>query len=273
MRLKPMLTALTGLLLAGGSVLVAKQLLLDQSLAVEAAAPEIEYVEVYVARQAIPFGSPIEGHMLTVQKWPSEFVPTLAFTDEERLLPSEDLGARRAKGHFFEGELIITSKVSAHGDKVTIVSKLGENTRAISIRVDATTAVGGFVTPGDFVDILLTQGAGETMRAVTILQNVRVIGVDQQSEEQIDQPGIARTITVEVSPNDGQKLALAQKAGTLSLTLRTLNSVEDKPLEMVELRDLLQKSSPVPENVRPPTVTVRRGSTKEVETVGISPTE
>ncbi len=271
MRLKPMLTALTGLLLAGGSVLVAKQALFDQSLAVEASQPEIEYVEVYVARQPIPFGTAIEPHLLTLQRWPAQLVPKGAFVESAALLPSEENGARRAKGHFFEGELIIAPKVSAHGDKVTIVSKLGENTRAISIRVDATTAVGGFVTPGDFVDILLTQGSGDSMSAVTILQNVRVIGVDQQSEELIDQPGIARTITVEVSPNDGQKLALAQRAGTLSLTLRTLNSVEDKPLEMVELRDLLQKSSPVPEDARPPTVTVRRGSEKEVETVGISP--
>ena len=101
------------------------------------------------------------------------------------------------------------------------------------------------------------------MRAVTILQNIRVIGVDQQSEEMKDQPEVARTITVEVTPDQGQRLALAQKAGSLSLTLRTLEGVEDKPMDMVSLRDLLQSESPVEPTERGPTITVRRGTISE----------
>ena len=92
----------------------------------------------------------------------------------------------------------------------------------MAIEVDAVSGVGGFVTPGDRVDVVLTQGNNDNLRAVTILQNVRVIGVDQTSDEEKDQPGVARTITFEVSPADGQKLALAQKAGSLSLTFAPL---------------------------------------------------
>ncbi len=154
--------------------------------------------------------------------------------------------------------------VTNFGEKVTLVQKLGENTRAMAIEVDAVTAVGGFVTPGDWVDIVLTQGARMDLRAVTILQNIRVIGVDQQSEELSDQPEIARTITVEVTPQQGQRLALAQKAGTLSLTLRTLDGVEDEPMEMVRLRDLLQEEGPTEEVETQPTVRLNRGTESEV---------
>ncbi|MDF0594612.1 Flp pilus assembly protein CpaB [Psychromarinibacter halotolerans] len=264
MRLKPFLTAVTGVLVAGGSVVIAKQAMFDDQLAAEAAAAQVEFVEIYVARQEIPFGQPIEPHLVTTQKWPKEFLPVGVFADADTLFPTVEEGPRRAKGQFFVGEVILRTKVSEHGDKVTIVSKLGENTRAMAIKVDAVTAVGGFVTPGDFVDIVLTQGSQTELRAVTILQNVRVIGVDQSSEEQTDKPSDVRTVTVEVTPEQGQRLALAQKAGTLSLTLRTLDGVEDRPLDMVELRDLLQMKSPMEEDERAPTITVRRGNTAEL---------
>jgi pilus assembly protein CpaB len=101
---------------------------------------------------------------------------------------------------------------------------------------------------------------------VTILQNIRVIGIDQQSEDNAEQPEIARTITVEVSPADGQKLALAQTAGTLSLTLRTKDGVLDAPLDMIGLRDLLQEKSPTEDVAKKPMVVVRRG----VETTEVS---
>jgi pilus assembly protein CpaB len=173
---------------------------------------------------------------------------------------------RRAKARLYAGEVLLAPKISGYGEKVTIVQKLGENTRAMAIQVDAVTAVGGFVTPGDYVDILLTSTGQNGLQAVTILQNVRVIGVDQQSEEDLNQPVVVRTITVEVTPEDGQKLALAQRAGTLSLTLRTLDKVVDKPIDRIDLRDLMQEKSPVEAAEKKPTVTVRRGTeTEEVE--------
>jgi pilus assembly protein CpaB len=167
-----------------------------------------------------------------------------------------------------QGELILASKVSEFGEKVTIVQSLGPNSRAMSIKVDAVTAVGGFVTPGDSVDIMLTQGSAGDMRAVTILQNVRVLGVDQDSDEQNDQVGVARTVTVEVSPEESQKLALAQKAGTLSLSLRTLDGVIDAPLDSIRLSDLMREKSPVDEEVVKKTIRIRR-ATDAVETVDV----
>ncbi len=263
MRIKPVITTVFGIAIAAGSVFVANNSLLNVN-GTDGASNQSELVEIYLARSEIAFGQTIERHLVTVHSWPREALPPGAFSDIAMLVPENPEQLRRAKGRFYPGEVLIASKVSNFGEKVTLVQKLGENTRAMAIKVDAVTAVGGFVTPGDFVDIVLTQGSNLELRAVTILQKIRVIGVDQQSEELNEQPEVARTITVEVTPEQGQRLALAQKAGTLSLTLRTLDGVEDKPLEMVRLRDLLQEESPVEKSEIQPTVRVRRGTDSEI---------
>lgn len=272
MRIRPILTTAFGMAIAAGSVFLAKDQILDANTAGRNT-PSAGLVDIYVAQSEIAFGQTIEAHLVTLKPWPQEALPQGIFSDLTQLVPADREQLRRAKGRFFPGEVIIASKVSDFGDKVTLVQKLGENARAMAIEVDAVTAVGGFVTPGDHVDIVLTQGTQADLRAVTILQNIRVIGVDQQSEELKEKREIARTITVEVTPEQGQRLALAQKAGTLSLTLRTLDGVEDRPMEMVHLRDLLQEESPVPEEESLPTITVRRGTQSEIVTIKRNPVE
>ena len=265
MRIKPIITTVFGMTIAAGSVFLAKEhLLMQPEPTVDTSAPAL--VEIYLARSEIAFGQPIEAHHVTIHSWPRDAVPPGAFTNLAQLVPTEVDQQRRAKGRFYPGEVMISSKVSEFGEKVTLVQKLGENTRAMAIKVDAVTAVGGFVTPGDYVDIVMTEGSSLELRAVTILQKVRVIGVDQQSEESKDQPEVARTITVEVTPEEGLRLALAQKAGSLSLTLRTLEGAKDEPMEMVQLRDLLSENGPADKVLIAPTVTVRRGTESEVVT-------
>jgi pilus assembly protein CpaB len=259
MRIGSLFLALFGVAVAGGSVFVARDFLSDPAGAA-VAAPEPAMVDVLVANQDIEFGTEIEAQMLAFQPWPRGAVPAGAFTQVSAVVGDAQTEPRRAKTKFYKGEILLAPKLSNFGEKVTIVQKLGTNTRAMAIRVNAETAVGGFVTPGDFVDILLTTSRGQAgLQVVTILQNIRVIGIDQQAAEEVNTPEVARTITVEVTPEDGQKLALAQTAGTLSLTLRTRDGVVDEPLDMIELRDLLQEKSPVVEDVKKPVVVVRRG--------------
>ncbi len=259
MRLTSLLTAITGLAVAGGSVYVARDMLAVRSADASAAVVEASTVTVIVASRDIAFGQAIESHMLTTIDWPRDAVPDGVYIDYAQLLPTDGGDPRRARRALATGELLLASKVSDFGEKVTIVQTLSPNSRAMAIKVSAETAVGGFVTPGDFVDVVLTQGRDEAMRAVTILQNIRVVGVDQQSDELEDNPEVARTVTVEVTAEQGQKLALAQNVGTLSLTLRSLESEEDAPLESVRVSDLLQELSPVPEGQKTTTITVRRG--------------
>ncbi len=264
MGIRSVLVALLGVAVAGGSAYGAREYL-DRSRAVAATDPGGALVSVIVAGRDIPFGQPIEAQVLQILSWPRAALPPGAITELGTLVAQPGMPPRRATREIAQGELILTSKISNFGEKVTIVQTLGENSRAMAIRVDAETAVGGFVTPGDSVDIVLTQGSNTTLRAVTILQNIRVVGVDQQADQQADQPSIARTVTVEVTPEQSQTLALAQKAGTLSLSLRSLDNAEDKPLESIRLSDILREKSPVEEpTAAKATVRVRRGSEVEV---------
>lgn len=266
MDFRSLFVALLGVAVAGASAYGASKYMNGQaaSAAAISADPASELVTIVVASQDIGYGQPIQAQMVRFEYWPRKALPQGAFTDLSKLIAADGGQPRRTKYALAAGDLILASKISDFGEKVTLVQNLGPNSRAMAIKVDAETAVGGFVTPGDSVDILLTQGDAETLRSVTILQGIRVLGVDQDSNQQSDQPGVARTVTVEVSPEQGQKLALAQKAGSLSLTLRTLDNVIDEPLEYTSLRDLLQDKSPVPVTVKKQTVTVRRANVVEI---------
>ena len=257
MRLGSLLTTLVGLGVAGGAVYYAQTQLNTVPVQTETAASSL--VKVVAAAQDIEFGQSIEAHMLTTIDWPANSLPNGAISDMAVVLPNEGFEARRAKRAMSKGELVSIDKLSNWGEKVTIVQTLAEGHRAVSITVNAATGVGGFVTPGDDVDIMMTSGAGVDLRTVTILQKVRVIGVDQRSDEQSDQAMVARTVTVEVKPKDGQKLALAQRAGRLSLSLRSNEVVEDEPLDAVRLSDLMLEKSPQPEGAPRNVVKVNRG--------------
>jgi pilus assembly protein CpaB len=245
MGIRSIMVALVGVAVAGGSAFATREYL---SPGVATAAPDAraDLVTIVVASADIPFGQAILPQALTTISWPREAMPPGVLQDIASLVPANGKPPRRATHAIAKGDFVLSSKVSDFGDKVTLVQALGPNLRAMAVRVDAETAVGGFVTPGDFVDIVLTQGNDADLRAVTILQNVRVLGVDQDADMATDQPEVVRTVTVEVTPQQGQVLALAQEAGTLSLTLRTLDQAEDAELEAVKLGDILQQAQPEP---------------------------
>jgi pilus assembly protein CpaB len=267
------MTALFGVLVAGGSVFYASTLSTNPiiSAAAEAAPSQAtNMVDVYVAKSDIPFGGEITLETLTVQGWPAEAVPFGAITDPY-LIMGDGTASRRAKRHISQGELLLPEKMSEFGEVISIGQKLGANTRAVAIQVDAVTGVAGFVAPGDRVDIVLTQGMGESLSSFTILQDVSVIGVDQAADADAVRESIARTITVEVSARDGQKLALARNAGQLSLTLRSLDNATNETLGPVTLADVLgvEQAAPVvvtpaPVVAAPHQITVRRGSAETV---------
>lgn len=272
MRIKALATLVIGLGLAGGASYLATDLTRNDAGAAQAVAPEV--MQVVVARAEIAFGDPISRELLGVQDWPAQYVPTGVYIDIDALVGEPGAEPRRALGKIFPGELILGAKVSNPGERVTIVQKLTEGHRAMAISVSADTAVGGFVTPGDYVDLVLTRGSGDDMRTVTFLQNIRVVGVDQTAEEAQDQPTLARTLTVEVRPADAQRLALAQRAGTLSLSLRTPDAPDHEVIEEIAIGDLfaapppepedeIVEAAPVPVAAPAPRITIRRGTAEE----------
>lgn len=277
MRISSIILALIGLGVAGGSAQLAREMLMAPPATAGMEAPNAT-VDVVIAAADINRGDAIERRLLRVQPWPREAVPEGAILDLAELLPPDGGAPRRATRSMVAGEVVLTSRVSAFGERVMILQTLRPDTRAMAIRVDAVTAVGGFITPGDHVDIVLTRGDREELMADTILRNIRVLAVDQTSDEATDRPAVAATVTVEVTAEEGQILALGQRAGTLSLALRNPDTVDEVPIDRLQLRDLLPErvvpAPPAPEaEAAPPpppvparlSVTIRRGAT-ETET-------
>lgn len=271
MRIRSLFITMLGIAVAAASIYASQGLLNVEPATASAERTTPALVSVVVAGQDIDYGEAIQAQKLTTIQWPAEAVPAGVFTDFSRLIAEEGNEPRRAKRAMVKGELVLVSKISDFGEKVTIVQTLQPGNRAMAISVNATTSVGGFVTPGDYVDVVLTSQDSKGLRAVTILQKIRVIGVDQQADELNEAAQIARTVTVEVTPREGQTLALAQRAGTLSLTLRNVfEGDQDAPLESIRLSDILKEEEVfIPEVVEPDkqVVKVRRGSTavEEVE--------
>jgi pilus assembly protein CpaB len=189
----------------------------------------------------IPFGSEITPAQLTAQDWPAGSIPVGAFQSAVVLLGPDGTLPRRATQAFRAGDVIVDDKVSRFGASVTLTTALADGWRAMAIKVSAETAVGGFVSAGARVDIVLTQGRGAQD---------------------------ARTITVQVTPRDSQILALSQQAGILSLTLRNDTSgLAENALEQITMDDVWgiaeQLPEPVVVQIEERTVRVRRGITAQ----------
>ena len=178
-------------------------------------------VKVAVAKVPLAFGTPVTMEKVRFVNWPRDSVPPGVFTTLPELTPA---GKTHVALRPMEvGEPILKSKLSGEGGRASLSALLPEDMRAVSIRVTPVAGVAGFVLPGDRVDVLLTRAGAEVAQVTDILlQNVRVIAIDQSANDTADKPMVAKTATMEVTPYDAQKLALSSTVGALSLALRSV---------------------------------------------------
>jgi pilus assembly protein CpaB len=172
--------------------------------------------------------------------YPNASIPPGAFTSAAQLLPA---GQKRvALMPIAVNELILPNKISGAGQGASIAALLPDGMRAASVRINDVSGVAGFIQPNDSVDVLITRAVqgSETATQVTdvLLQNVRVIAIDQQSKNADGTPKVAKTATLEVNPIDAQKLALAQQVGDLGLVLRKPGEQDNPVVETVSMNDL-----------------------------------
>ena len=231
MRLRTLVLFTIALLLAGGTaVLVRSWLAQRTAVAVVApAAPRAVQKSIMVARAAITRGQILKPTDLEARPWPDGAITAdyvVAGTGPEKSL----VGAV-AREPIAAGEPIIKTKVVVPGDRGFLAAVLQPGMRAISVPVDATSGISGFVFPGDQVDILITlpvpqDGANSSgyqhKAAETVLRDVRVIGIDQRLDSKDGQAVLARTVTFEVTPKQSEIIAVAAELGKLSLSLRSL---------------------------------------------------
>ncbi|WJI38958.1 MULTISPECIES: Flp pilus assembly protein CpaB [Mesorhizobium] len=196
---------------------------------------------VVVAAEPLKFGDMLTEDKLREVAWPAGAVPAGAFKTTKEALAGE--GTKQALQAIGTNEPVLATKITGPGQRATLSAVLGEGMKAVSIRVNDVLGVAGFVFPGDRVDILLTRTArgddGTDKSFVDVLlQSMKVLAVDQVADESKDSPTVVKSVTLEASTKDAQKLTLAAGAGQLSLALRQAAASKGETTERVTLSDL-----------------------------------
>jgi pilus assembly protein CpaB len=228
---KKLLLLIGALIVAIGTALAAKSMFSGAAAPQAQAAPVPQGPKVLVAKRALPVGTIITADAIGYQLWPKEMVQDAYFIDGEANMAK--LLGTVVRNPITAGEPITQGSLVSPGDRGFLAAALGPGMRAITVPVSAKTGVGGFVFPGDHVDLMLTQtvsGADnrESLKATeTILRNLRVLATDQATESTKTEDGKTvvrefRTVTLEVTPRIAEKIEVAQTIGTLSLVLRSI---------------------------------------------------
>jgi pilus assembly protein CpaB len=147
-------------------------------------------------------------------------IPPDAFTKTESVI------GHVSKSTLFSGEVLIDRRLSKYvgGSALAAVLELGM--RAVTVRVDDVIGVGGFVLPENRVDVVATFQQGNSYQAETILQDIRVLAVDQRSDPGSNEPLLVRAVTLEVTPQGAEKIAIAEQRGRIQLTLLNPKLIE-----------------------------------------------
>ncbi len=187
-------------------------------------AEAVPTVQVYAVNRDIEYGETLTRDDVEVIAYAEPHLPEGVFQTEEALFPEGDEELRVVTRPMQALEPILAVKVTAPGDIAGITSLLSPGMRAFTITVDVQSGVSGFLRPGDRVDVYWTgdlRTAGKDSQNVTqlIKGGVELIAVDQTADSNRNSAVIARTVTVQVSPEDVAALAQAQATGELSLSL------------------------------------------------------
>jgi pilus assembly protein CpaB len=222
------------LLLAFGAVFIANNYLTKS----QAKADLGGTTKVAVAAVPLAYGMDITPDKIRFADFPNNSLPAGAFTNAAQLTGKKHV----ALMPIGINEPILSAKISGEGQGASIAALLPEGMRAASVRINDVSGVSGFVQPNDSVDVLITRtiagGTGSVQMTDVLLQNARVIAIDQEAKNSDGSPKVAKTATLEVTPLDAQKLALAQEAGSLSLVLRKPGETNNPVVETVSMNDL-----------------------------------
>ena len=202
-------------------------------------AAQTSTAKVAVAAVPLDYGIDLSPDKVKFVDYPAASVPVGSFTTYEQLVPA---GKRRVVLRpMTVNEPILATKLAGEGLGPSIAYLLPDGMRAAAVRVNDVSGVAGFIQPNDSVDVLVTRTLpGNDSRQVTdvLIQNAKVIAIDQNAQTADGKPVVARTATLEVMPTDAQKLALGQQVGTLSLVLRKPGQEQDSTVRTVSLNDL-----------------------------------
>ncbi|MWJ26996.1 Flp pilus assembly protein CpaB [Halomonas sp. ZH2S] len=184
--------------------------------------------QVVVAALQVPFGTTVEASDLKLVNMPKDVVPPNSFTDIESVV------GRVSNQVIYTGEVVLEGRVSEHLGGSALAALLDPGMRAMSVRVDDIVGVAGFLLPGNRVDVVSTRrnGSRNSVESKTVLQNLKVLAVDQITGQERDGPVIVRAVTLAVTSKQAETLVKATQEGKVLLTLRN-------PLEKEEEGDMM----------------------------------
>lgn len=207
-------------LVMGGITVFLVNTFLQREVAEGARVKEVRTVQVVVAAADLKVGTKLEPIMLSVVDWPQASAPEGTFSAIPPLLGEKPPVVLQ---EMKRGEVVLPYKLSPHGARGGLPSRIPEDMRAITVPVTEITGVAGFTMPGDFVDVLHTSAIGQKDQLpVTrvLLQNMQVVGIDQLSSQDSSKPTVVNAVTLLAHPEAAQRLTLALATGTITLILR-----------------------------------------------------
>jgi len=188
--------------------------------------------KVLVAKKALPVGTIVDADALTLQPWPKELMQSAYYVEGQPDGDPKKLLGTVVRYAITAGQPVTRGSLVGPNDRGFLAAALGSGMRAVTVPVNVSSGVAGFVFPGDHVDMVLTQyvqggGDGPPLKvSETIIRNLRVLATDQRITDKDDegktQVKVFANVTLEVTPRIAEKIAVAQSLGTLSLSLRSI---------------------------------------------------
>jgi pilus assembly protein CpaB len=212
---------------------------------------------IVVAAADISLGQRLTPALFKLAEWPTDSVPKGAFTDPQKL------DGRVLKTNILVGEPVVEARLAPQGTQGGLSAVITEGKRALTVRVNDVIGVAGFALPGNYVDIIVSMqkdpgpnpNAREQAISKIVLERILVLAVAQEVNRDETKPKVVNAVTLEVSPDQAEKLDLARSVGTLSLALR--NQVDpqsaqtDGANKLTLLPDAGPKPAPVPTKPAP----------------------
>jgi pilus assembly protein CpaB len=208
------------LLLAVGAAWVANRWLVSQAASGNATPST---VSVLTAAIDIPLGTTMESRHVVAIQMLTDTAPEAAFKDVAAI------EGKVALSEVMKGEILIAARFADQGGGSALAAVVGENMRAVSVRVNDVVGVAGFLLPGNRVDVVAAYRDRQDVLSETVVQNVKVLAIDQSAASDKNEPVIVRAVTLEVTPQDAEKLILAEQRGSIQLALR--NPLDEKVTE------------------------------------------
>jgi pilus assembly protein CpaB len=233
MDVKKIMLLVGALLIAGVTAIMAKNMFAGSGATQANAAPAVPAgPKVLVARKALAVGTIIDAESLAFQPWPKELMQSAYYTEGAPDGDITKLLGTVVRYQVTAGQPLTRGALVGPNDRGFLAAALGPGMRAMTVPVNASTGVAGFVFPGDRVDLVLTQqieggGEGPPLKvSETIVRNVRVLATDQRitdkGEDGKTEVKTFSNVTLETTPRIAEKIAVSQSMGQLSLSLRSI---------------------------------------------------